>query len=109
MKERAMSDEVVEKDAEESEPKSVEAEVIDMVMTSAVRGELHTALDVICNELRDMGKLGSSTMFELVPDGGEPGKGDTLSVTMQVMLLPMYDGRPCGYFVPHKAMDMEVH
>jgi hypothetical protein len=28
---------------------------------------------------------------------------------MNVMLLPMYDGKPCGYFVPHKAMDMEVH
>ena len=101
-----MSDEVVE---QEDESKSVEAEIIDMVMTQAVRGELHKTLDTICDELRDMGKLGTSVRFELVPTGGEPGHGDSLAVSMQVMLLPMYDGKPCGYFVPNKAMDMEVH
>lgn len=110
-----MSDEVVDKveetaePVEVTEPKALEAEVIDLVMTDAVRGELHRALDAICDELRDMGKLGSTTQFLLCPNGSTPTEGDSLSVSMQVMLLPMYDGKPCGYFVPNKAVDMEVH
>ena len=101
-----MSDEVVEID-EESKP--LEAQVIDLVMTDAVRTELHKALDGICDELRDRGKLGSTTSFELVPANGEPGKGDTLSVNMQVMLLPLWDGQPCGYFAPNPMMERQVH
>lgn len=104
-----MTDEVKDEAEQSAERKPMEAEVIDMVMTVAVRAELHKALDAVCDELRDMGKLGSTTTFELVPTGGEPGKADTLAVTMQVMLLPMYDGKPCGYFVPNKTVDMEVH
>ena len=96
---------------EQTEPKekAMEAEVIDMVMTDAVRRELHKALDTVCDELRDIGKLGSTTTFELVPHGGEPGHGDSLAVTLQLMLLPMYDGKPCGYFALNKTMEMEVH
>lgn len=98
-----MSDE--QKDGNEA----IEAQVIDLVMTDAVRAELHKALDSICDELRDIGKLGSTTTFELVPHGGSQGQGDSLAVTMQVMLLPLFDGKPCGYFVPNKVMEMEVH
>ena len=98
-----------DKPTEPKESKPVEAEIIDMVMTPAVRAELHKALDAICDELRDTGKLGSTTTFELVPNGSEPGVGDSLAVTMNVMLLPMYDGKPCGYFVPNRAIEMEVH
>lgn len=103
MSDETKVEEVVDK------PKALEVEVIDMVMTDAVRGELHRALDSICNELRDLGRLGSTTQFLLCPEGSTPEKGDSLSVTMQVMLLPMYDGKPCGYFVPNAAMDREVH
>lgn len=100
-----MSDEQTEL----KESKAVEAEVIDMVMTQAVRVELHKALDAVCDELRDLGKLGSTTTFELVPHGGVQGRGDSLAVTLQLMLLPMYDGKPCGYFAPNRTMEMEVH
>lgn len=92
-----------------AEDKPIEAQVIDMVMTPAVRVELHKALDSVCNDLRDRGKLGSTTVFELVPIGGVRGQGDSLSVTLQVMLLPLWDGQPCGYFVPNAALGMTVH
>lgn len=101
-----MSDEQSEQN---DEKRPIEAEVIDLVMTDAVRGELHRALDGICDELRDQGKLGSTTTFTLCPAGSTPTEGDSLSVSMQVLLLPLWDGAPCGYFVPNKAVDMEVH
>lgn len=76
-----------------------EAAASQIIITDAVRQELHYAVEQLCDTLLEQGKLGAVLQFTLTPAGNEQGKGDEVAVTLSLQMCPLYDGKPVGRFV----------